>query len=282
MTTPAEKIANILTLAAPFEGKGGNTTISIAAASAEPITAETINRVGGATPFGITDETWPRARSVEAMFGQSYENEGKEFDGDYRMDHVFTLDVRGLKHLGLPAEVAAVALFVSNIQYNEAWESGSGHSEVVLLTEEQLALGEYTGTLPRGQEGRGERFDLVHVKVPYAIFTSKDRDGDVGKLRSAIYNSAAYFGGEPMWLQGDPDDDYYGDDDNYGDDYEGDEGDEDGGSSGGDEDQAVSFVRSTVRSGRFIGQHSEGFGYVNLGDSGEMYVYGHDAFWQCY
>jgi hypothetical protein len=276
MTTSAEKIADILALAAPFEGKGGNTTISIAAASAEPITAETINRVGGAIPFGITDETWPRARSVEAMFGQSYENEGKEFDGDYRMDHVFTLDVRGLKHLGLPKEVAAVALFVSNIQYNEAWESGSGHAEVVLLTEAQLALGEYTGALPRGQEGRGERFDLVHVKVPYAIFTSRDDDGDVGALRSAIYNSAAYFGGEPMWLQGDPDEDYYGDD---GDDYE---GDDDGGSSGGDEDPAVSFVRSKISSGQFIGQHSEGFGYVNLGDSGEMYVFGHDAFWQCY
>lgn len=280
--TPADTIQKIQQLAAKLAGAPSKVTVSVAAASKEAVTDQTINRILGA-PFGITDATWPRARSVREMFAQDYHQQGKAFDGDYRMDHVFTLDVRGLRHLGLSPKVAAVAVFVSNRSYNEAWEQGSGHAAVVLLGEEALANGPYKGALPRGaQAEEAEAFELVHVEVPRAVFTTQERESDEGQLRGALFQSAAYFGGAPIWLQGDPDEDGGGYDEEYNDD-EGDyDDDEDGGSGEVEDTSAWSYTPTGLTHGGFIGQCGEAFGYVNLGDSGELYIYGYDAFWQCY
>jgi hypothetical protein len=278
--TPAYKLQEIQQLAAKLTGDSDQITVSVAAASKAKVTDETINRVLGA-PFGITDATWPRAKSVREMFGQDYRQQSKEFDGDYRMDHVFTLDVRGLKHLGLSPKIAAVAVFMSNRSYNEAWKQGTDHAAVVLLGEEALANGPYKGALPRGASAeQAQTFDLVHIKLPRAVFTTKEYESDAGQLRDALFESAAYFGGAPIWLQDDPDEDEGGYDEDYGDD-EGGYGDEDEADEVEDT-SAWAYTLTGLTHNGFIGQCGEEFGDMNLGDSGKLYIYGHDAFWQCY
>lgn len=218
------------------------------------------------------------------MFKKQQGNKRKKtpFHGDDRMEHVFTVDLRGARHVDLPKEVAALALFITSRSYNEAWRPDNRYIAVVLLGEQHLALGPYKGKLPGGVEGAGRTFDLVTLNIPSVTFD----DGHSSELRDVLFNVDAYFGGHPIWIQG-AEDEYV---DDYDDgDYD-DEDDDDGAPQGpsdaiytlqqrGQGEPAPAPIRG---SGDFVGQCNERFGDVNLGDSGELYIFGSHAFSQGY
>ena len=168
-------------------------------------------------------------------------------------------------------------LFISNAHYNEAWEPGTAHTQVVFLGEEDVARGACAGEPPRrSREREARRFALVPVIVPIAVFSKLDEGSPLAALRDAIWKAPMRLGGDPIWLQGDPDEqDDYGD---FGDDEDGEEGE-------GDEEGEAAAPQERLGMpghGGFVLQFDESFVDVNLGDCGVMYVTGNDAHFQCY
>jgi hypothetical protein len=189
-----------------------------------------INRLSG-RPIGVDADSWPL----------------KGGDDDQPMQHMYTLDMATVP--GLQSRVGegvrAVSLFVYNPSYNEAWTAYNSDTEVVLLTEDDVAKGAFEGDLPVGDASGAKKFSVAEAEVPADIFLDvhwdEERDPQLEEIRNSVYQSNAWGGGQPIWLQGDE------------------------GAGGG-----------------FVMQFDEGFVYMNLGDSGVMYVYPDTAFWQCY
>jgi hypothetical protein len=75
-------------------------------------TPDTINRIFG-VPVGIDDKSWPRYNEMTDL-------KIKEWDGDTRMDHIFTLDLRGL-NIYNPENASALAFFISDCKMNNAY-----------------------------------------------------------------------------------------------------------------------------------------------------------------
>jgi hypothetical protein len=192
--------------------------------------ATDLNRLGG-RPIGVDAGSWPL----------------KGGDEDQPMEHMYTLDMATVP--GLQSRVGegvrAVSLFVYNPSYNEAWTAYNSDTEVVLLTEDDVAKGPFEGDLPVGDASGARKFSVQEAEVPAEIFLEvhwdEERDPQLEEIRNGVYQSNAWGGGQPIWLQGD-------------------EG------AGPD----------------FVMQFDEGFVYMNLGDSGVMYVYPDTAFWQCH
>lgn len=241
-----------------------------------------VNRIGGA-PLGIDDGGWPRFARMEQLWGEDYRTSKLPYTGDKRMEHVFTVDLRQTPAVRrqLPKEVVAMSFFISNASYNSAWEAGNDETSVIFLTEEHLAAGDYEGQLPAQMGGESRGFEIFPIKLPWAMFAGYQPDGPLAELRRLLFNMPAYMGGAEIWLQGEEGEDDY---DDYGD-YD-DEGADDEDEGGGDEvevEEIPTSARMPLRfSTGFLMQFGEAFADVNLGDSGEMYVYGGDAFWQCY
>jgi hypothetical protein len=277
-----EKIARIQTLAASC-GVPCDTLIYVPDFDAAP-TDDGLHRVWG-PPVGIDGDTWPRFDGLRELFEESSMPEG--WDGsDTRMEHVFTIDLRGLEGVRAPAGARAMMLFLSNASYNEAWEAGTSQTEVVFLDEAAVARGLCREPLPpRGDSRTEKRFTLVPIRVPAAVFAASGDDPVLGELRKAIWQAPARLGGAPIWLQGEEDgDDDWGGDDEGGDDEGGD--DEGGDDDGGDGDVAAPIqaapIPGRLAGGGFMMQFDEAFADVNLGDCGVMYVMGHGAWFQCY
>lgn len=251
-----------------------------------PADPSSLNRLGG-PPLGVDEGSWPRYAQMARIVAQSRWDGDEPFDGDTRMEHVFTLDLRQTPTLrrGLPDEVIAMSMFISSTRMNEAYNSGNDQTAVVFLTQEHLDAGYFEAPLPKRLAGAAAGFQVHPVMVPSAIFFTSNEDAALQELHRMLFNLPAYAGGQEIWLQGDAFEDEFGFDD-Y-DDYGGeDEDDEDGGH---DERAVVSApipasqTPALLRlSTGFLLQFSESFAYMNLGDSGQMYVYGGDAFWQCY
>lgn len=261
----AEYIEKIRSLADACDGR--DTVLYFPDFAAEPA-PDSLHQVGGA-PIGVGDD-WPRSEHVPATAKQS----GTTTD-DERMEHVFTIDLRGLELPGAPAEARALQLYLTASGYHEAWERGSEHSRVVFLDEAAVARGRASGELP-AQTGQVEprRFSLVRVEVPGAVFsTEPDDETPLGRLRAAIYQAPARLGGEPIWLQGDESESY-----DDGDEYADDEDTEDAGDDG--DGRAALGLQGVPDV--FVMQFDEAFANVNLGDCGIMYVYGQDAWFQCH
>ncbi len=247
---------------------------------AEP-PAGCLNQVFGA-PVGVTADNWPTYSGLPELMRQSGTVDFEP--GDLRMEHICTIDLKQLPTLRPPPGARALQLYMSSAGYNEAWEPGTPHTQVAFLGEDDLAAGPFTGELPqRSRTKEARRFTLVPVAVPSAVFGSSDREGPLGELRKAIYGAPARFGGEPIWLQGDPDEsaDYDGGD------YEDEDGEEEedgeGDADEGDADEQPATRPLGIRGGGgFYGQFDEEFVDVNLGDCGIMYVFGDDAHWQCH
>lgn len=277
----AEYIRNIETLASQFEDR--SVTLYFPDFETEP-PADCLNQVYGA-PVGVRADNWPTYRGLPALLRQA---SGRDEDGevtDLRMEHLWTIDLRGLTGLGTPSQARALQLYVSNAAYHEAWTAGTPHTRVVVLGEADVAAGRFTGEIPeRSKDHTAKRFTLVPVTVPAAVFGKPDEGTPLAALHKAIWKAPARLGGEPIWLQGDPDEqDDYGD---FGDEEEdeGGEGDED---AEGDEDSegeaaAPREPLGLPAYGGFVLQFDESFVDVNLGDSGVMYVTGNDAHFQCY
>ena len=283
----AEYIQNIEALASAFPSR--NVTLYFPDFATRP-PADSLNQVFGA-PVGVRADNWPTFAGLPALLEQI--GEALEDPRDLRMEHICSIDLRGLDKLGAPAGARVMQLYLSNAGFNEAWAPGTAHARVVFLSHDEVAAGAFKGPLPaRSRDREARRFTLVPVAVPAEVFAvdPEDKDTPLGKLRKAIWAAPGRLGGEPIWLQGDPDED--GDYDGGGD-YDG-EADEDGedddegedGDDEGDEDAAPVRAAKPAPLGLpafgFYMQFDDGFADVNLGDSGVMYVFGGDAHFQCY
>jgi hypothetical protein len=143
---------------------------------------ERVSRIGGA-PVGVSAAAWPRR------------GKGK----DARMEHLLTLAAADLPGAALPDGAAAVALFVRNRDHNDATSPDTDETAVLLLSEDDLAGGDWAGAAPpRELEACGLR--VTAVEVPTAVF-GEDVDGDLGALRTALLQGPGYALGEPIWLQ---------------------------------------------------------------------------------
>jgi hypothetical protein len=131
-----------------------------------------------------------------------------------------------------------------------------------------------------------KRFTLVPIAVPAAVFGKHAEGTPLAALHNAIWKAPARIGGEPIWLQGDPDEqDDFGYEPEDEDEGEGEGEDEDSEDEDSD-DEAPSHIPPAPLGlpgfGWFIMQFDESFADVNLGDCGVMYVTGDDAHFQCY
>ena len=258
---------------------------------------DAVNRIGG-RPIGVDRRGWPRYARLRRLLEQDYRAQDKPFDGDTRMEHVFTLDLRQTPELrrrpGVPRDAVAMAFFISSRGYNEAWSSSNDETATIFLTEAHLAAGVYEGPMPaRNQDEASRAFEVIPLQVPQDLFEARrdapDAQGQaLYALHRAIYNLPAYAGGQEIWLQGSPEDDDGGWDDGEweGEDEE-DEEDDQGDGLQGDSPEALSAFEAKApapvyAATAFLLQMSEAFADVNLGDSGELYVYGAGSFWQCY
>jgi len=215
-----------------------STTIYLLDVKKEPPSSKSINRIFG-PPIGIDDDSWPIYKEMKNLAQEA----SKEYDGDSRMDHVFTLNLQDLQ-LNIPATVQALAVFLSDYVYNEAWEPNSKHIKVITLSKDDLSKGVYQGNLPKKMLKKATTFQLIPVKVPENIFFSPferelDEDDPFTQLNDALLN-AGYIGGNPIWIQN-------------------------------DESPNTPFIL----------QFDESFADINLGDAGIMYVFLSTAFWQC-
>lgn len=281
-----ETITRIQSLAASC-GVPCDTPIYVPDFDAVP-TDDSLNRVAG-PPVGVDRQTWPRFAGMRALLEHSSVPEG--WDGDARMEHVMTIDLRGLEGVNRPDGACVLMLFVSSTSYNEAWSPGTAHTEVVLLDESAIARGLCRDPLPlRTNETTEKRFVWTRIDVPATVFAAASDDPVLGELRKAIWSAPARLGGDPIWLQGEEDEDDDWGDDGGGDDEDGDgDGgdDEDRGDDedGGDGDTAADEaapIPGRVGGWGFVLQFDDSFADVNLGDCGVMYVMGHDAWFQCY
>lgn len=280
----AEYIQNIEALASEFPNR--DVTLYFPDFEAAP-PRDSLNQVFGA-PVGVRADTWPTFAGLPALLEQI--GEELEDPRDLRMEHICTIDLRGLTGLGAPAGARAMQLYLSNAGFNEAWAPNTRHTRVVFLSDEEVAAGRFSGALPaRSRDHETRRFSLVAVAVPAAVFAAdpEDKDSPLARLRKAIWGAPARLGGEPIWLQGDPEgDEGYDGDGDYDDDDGEDAGDADDEDDDGEDEApaAATPARSLglAAPGGFFMQFDEGFADVNLGDSGVMYVFGNDAHFQCY
>jgi antitoxin component YwqK of YwqJK toxin-antitoxin module len=140
-----------------------------------------LNRIGGCPP-GIDVDGWP----------------GSE---EEPMEHLFTLDLDTMPELRGPnSKTRAVAMFINNAGFNEAWTPGNKDTQLVRLTQE--AVDEGALDAPPGKPIRSGWFVPVPVEVPRAIWEEDlDPESDLGELRTAVYQANARVLGEPIWLQ---------------------------------------------------------------------------------
>ncbi len=278
----AAYIQNIEALASAFPNR--NVTLYFPDFETKPA-ADSLNQVFGA-PSGVRADNWPTFAGLPALLEQI--GEELEDPRDLRMEHVLSVDLRGLDKLGAPADARVMQLYLSNAGFHEAWAPNTEHARVVFLSQAEVAkAGAFKGPLPaRSQDRDVRRFTLVAVTVPGEVFAENPeaKDTPLGKLRKAIWAAPGRLGGEPIWLQGDPDED--GDYDGM--DEEDEDEDEEGRDDEGDEGEDDAPVRAKPAPlgmqvhGGFFMQFDDNFADVNLGDSGVMYVFGNDAHFQCY
>lgn len=271
----AEYIRNIESLASQFADR--DVTVYFPDFEAEP-PAGSLNQIYG-SPVGVPADRWPKFAGLPDLLRQAGGASEADLE-DLRMEHLWTIDLRGLKGVGVPEGARAVQLFISNANYNEAWTPGNEHTTVLYLGDADLARGACAGEPPaRSREREPKRFALVGVQVPGAVFAKLEEGTPLAALRDAIWKAPARIGGEPIWLQGDPDEQ-----DDYSD-YGGEDEDEEGGDEddeGGDEDEAAEEPLGVQPYCGFLLQFDETFVDVNLGDCGVMYVIANDAHFQCY
>ena len=201
----------------------------LATADREP-SAEDINRTTSA-PIGVTDARWPRV-------------------GGKKMAHAITLDVSQMPEVAevLSPGTVAVALFLSDLWYHEAYEPLSPDAAVLELTAEDLATGENLDTPEPVEEDpplttKATTFTAHRIDLPKGLF-ERDFFGEsntdlVDKLESMVLRFGIA-GARPLWIQGE------------------------------EHDKPV------------ILQFNEFLADMNFGDAGAFYVFQDTAFMQCH
>ena len=144
-----------------------------------------LNRTCGA-PIGVDERNWPIA-------------EGE------KMAHAITLDLESVPALqaNFPAGTRAVAVFVSDLMENEAFEPGNPETAVVLLTEADIAKG--VAEWDAADEAGSTSFAAHEIDLPVDVFSEEiyelDETDPVYELSEEL-NRFALAGGKPLWLQG--------------------------------------------------------------------------------
>ena len=189
----------------------------------EPDEAE-LNRTCGA-PIGIDNGNWPLV-------------EGE------KMAHAITINLDSVPALkpNFPEGTKAVAVFVSDLIENEAYQPGTPETAIVLLNESDIAKG--TGEWePPEDESESTTFKAHEVDLPEEVFGEERYDLDESDPVYELSEELCEFsmaGGKPIWLQG------------------------------------------PEHEGEIILQFDEDLVDMNLGDAGVMYVFKDTAFWQCH
>lgn len=284
--------------------EGARDSIYVGVARATP-PAGSLNRVFG-PPLAITDATWPRFKPDPKLHGD-------DDLSDNRMEHAFTVDLLGLElDARLPEGTRAFSLFVTNANFNNAFKQDNRECKLFFWNEEDVARGFYEGKIPaRSADHVSRSFEMLPLEVPSVVFNhgreARDKDPELAELYTALFRCSARMNGEEMWVQGDPDEDEFGlgdfgglDDEGSDDEDSDDDSDEDSGGEDPDEDESDDEdpddddgpgVVARPRGGKlpkgyrdnsFLLQFDSGFAPLNLGDSGIMYVYTLQAFWQCF
>ena len=185
-----------------------------------------VSRAGG-PPVGVTEQTRPRHE-------------------DGYMQHLITVDLAEtpeLRTVDRLAGVRAVAVFIRDAMANDAFVPESGETAVVLLADDDVARGVWTGGSVADPPSR--TLELYPVDVPDRAFEDND-DFYVDEPTAGIGTlwdlhcklmSASRIGGPVIHFSG------------------------------------------TDRTAGFLLQFSEFIVDVNLGDAGTMYVYVDDAYW---
>ncbi len=196
-------IETIRELADRFRDNERNLTLYFADLETAPAPGS-YNRVFG-PPVGLTDAQWPTFPELAELLQQA--NSMQHWDpSDQRMEHVFTIDLRGITLLGAPEDAAAMMLFISNASFHRACADGNPHTTVLFLSAEDLRRGPYQGDLPRRSLYRwSRRFSLVAIDVPGEVFEVPDldlpADDPLAELYDAIADAPARLGGCPIGLK---------------------------------------------------------------------------------
>lgn len=196
-------IETIRELASRFRDNERNLTLYFADLDTPPEPGS-YNRVFG-PPVGLTDAQWPTFPELAELLLQA--NSLQHWDPrDQRMEHVFTIDLRGIKLWGVPEDAAAMMLFISNASFHRACGDGNPHTAVLFLRAEDLRRGPYQGDLPRRSLYRwSRRFSLVPIDVPGDVFDVPEldlpADDPLVELYDAIAEAPARLGGCPIGLQ---------------------------------------------------------------------------------
>jgi len=197
----ASSIATIQELAARFGAHERNLTLYFADLETAPA-SWSLNQVFG-PPVGVTDEQWPTFPELAELLTQA--GSMQHWDPrDARMEHVFTVDLRGVELYGVPADAIAMMLFISNASFHRACSDGNPHTAVRFLREQDLHRGPYRGALPRRSLYRwSRRFSLVPVSVPGDVFDVPEldlpADDPLAMLYAAIAQAPMRLGGCPIW-----------------------------------------------------------------------------------
>ena len=154
-----------------------------------------LNRVFG-PPCGVRVGDWP----VYPRLGELLRRTGALHawePGDLRMEHAFTVDLRGLRLPAIPTGAEAMVLFISNADAHAAHQNGNVDTQVLFLTAQELERGVYRGRLPRRSLGRwSRRFSLQRVDVPGDVFDpQEENDAPISLLQDAIWQAPARLGG---------------------------------------------------------------------------------------
>jgi hypothetical protein len=196
-------IVTIRELASRFSGHERNLTLYFADLETAPAPGS-LNRVFG-PPVGLTDEQWPTFPELAELLMQA--GSMQHWDPrDHRMEHLFTVDLRGVELYGVPADAVAMTLFISNASFHRACADGNPHTAVRFLREHDLRHGPYRGALPRRSLYRwSRRFSLVPVAVPGDVFDVPEldlpADDPLAALYAAIAQAPARLGGCPIWAR---------------------------------------------------------------------------------
>jgi hypothetical protein len=199
----ASTIATVQELAARFRAEERNLTLYFADLETAPAPGS-LNRVFG-PPVGLTDEQWPTFPELAELLQQANSMQHWE-PRDQRMEHVFTVDLRGLELVGVPADAVAMTLFISNASFHRACRDGNPHTAVRFLREQDLHHGVYQGSLPRRSLYRwSRRFSLVPIDVPGDVFDVPElelaADDPLVALYAAIGQAPARLGGCPIGVR---------------------------------------------------------------------------------
>ncbi|MCA9651703.1 MAG: hypothetical protein KC501_17445 [Myxococcales bacterium] len=202
----AEYIEKIQELAGRFRDDERNLTLYFPDLETAPA-GDSYNRVFG-PPVGLTDDRWPTFPELGELMQQA--NCIKHWDPrDQRMEHVFTIDLRGIRLLGAPEHAAAMMLFLSNASFHRACADGNRHTEVLFLDHEEAERGLYRGRLPERSLYRwSRRFSLVPIEVPGEVFDVPELDllpdDLLVELFEAIREAPARLGGCPISMDDGP------------------------------------------------------------------------------